>query len=149
MKLGSKSRYAVIAMVDVSLHNHLGTVKLYDIAKRQNLPIQYLEQLFSKLRKVGLIKSTRGSKGGYNLLKSSEEITVFEIISAVEEHIQTTRCEQTSNDSCQCGETKCLTHALWVGFNNHIINYLETVTLDHICKNKISIISEKLTGYAT
>jgi len=133
-----------MALVDLALHDHTGPVTLPTIAERQKLPIQYLEQLFPKLRRVGLVESVRGAKGGYTLARPSTQIMISDVILAVEDSIQTTRCQPGSSIGCQGKETKCLTHALWLGLREHILSYLENISLDQICKNNIPRKKERL-----
>lgn len=144
MKLGSKSQYAVMAMVDLALNAQDGPVTLASIAERQQLPVQYLEQLFSKLRRMGLVESLRGTKGGYRLAKSSSDIAIADVVLAVDEPIQTTRCRSDSPLGCQGKTTKCLTHALWIGLEEHITTYLKKVSLDHICQKNLPRWGEEL-----
>ena len=110
MRLTSKGRYAVTAMLDVALNSEAGPVPLADISERQGISLSYLEQLFSRLRKNGLVSSVRGPGGGYLLGKDASSIAVGEVISAVDESVDATRCQ--GKGGCQGGD-KCLTHALW------------------------------------
>ena len=110
MRLTSKGRYAVTAMLDVALNSETGPVPLADISERQGISLSYLEQLFSRLRKNGLVSSVRGPGGGYLLGKDAGSIAVGEVISAVDESVDATRCQ--GKGGCQGGD-KCLTHALW------------------------------------
>ncbi len=128
MRLTTRGRYAVTALLDLALQEqkHEMAVSLSDIAKRQEISISYLEQLFSKLRRKGLVVSTRGASGGYHIAKSLEEITIMSIISAVDESVDARACEGKGN--CQDG-AMCLTHDLWTGLSAQIENYLSTVTL--------------------
>jgi Rrf2 family iron-sulfur cluster assembly transcriptional regulator len=139
MKLGAKGRYAVTAMVDLAQQEHGGPVALSDISIRQNLPLNFLEQLFSKLKKAGLVCSVRGQKGGYALAKAAEEITVTLIVQAVEESLKTTACTPGSEVSCKGASSRCLTHDLWAGLEREIQNYLSSVTLLDICEKKLAI----------
>lgn len=128
MRLTTRGRYAVTALLDLALQNSHGNqaVSLSDIAKRQDISISYLEQLFSKLRKNGLVVSTRGASGGYHLAKPLEDINVMQIISAVDESVDAMACE--GKGDCQ-GGAMCLTHDLWSSLSNHIENYLSNVSL--------------------
>jgi Rrf2 family iron-sulfur cluster assembly transcriptional regulator len=129
MKLSTKGRYAVTAMLDLALHNELGPVALTDIAQSQRISVSYLEQLFARLRKNQLVAGTRGPGGGYRLARPAGEITVAEIIAAVDEQIDMTRCG--GKEDCQAGE-KCLTHELWVDLSNQLYQFLEGITLGQI-----------------
>ncbi|MDO5652123.1 MAG: Rrf2 family transcriptional regulator [Moraxella sp.] len=128
MRLTTRGRYAVTALLDLAVQEdrHQGAVSLSDIAKRQSISISYLEQLFSKLRKANLVKSTRGASGGYHLARAAEDIDIMSIITAVDESVNAMQCDGEGN--CQDGEM-CLTHELWCGLSNHIANYLKKVTL--------------------
>lgn len=137
MKLGTKGRYAVTAMVDLATHSDKGPVALSDIALRQNLPIQYLEQLFAKLRKAELVVSVRGQRGGYTLNLKADEIRVADIILAVDELLQTTACRPASTRSCHGGHGRCLTHNLWEGLEHHIMYYLRSISLEDVCSKRI------------
>ena len=110
MRLTSKGRYAVTAMLDVALHSNEGPVPLADISERQGISLSYLEQLFSRLRKHGLVASVRGPGGGYLLGKDSGAIAVGAVITAVDESVDATKCQ--GKEGCQGGE-RCLTHVLW------------------------------------
>ncbi|MCU7803741.1 MAG: Fe-S cluster assembly transcriptional regulator IscR [Candidatus Thiodiazotropha sp. (ex Lucinoma annulata)] len=133
MKLTTKGRYAVTAMLDLSLHYGEGPITLADIAQRQGISLSYLEQLFSRLRKKSLVASVRGPGGGYSLGKSAEEIFVGEVISAVDENIDTTRCNGAHN--CQNNE-RCLTHDLWSDLSNQIYSYLNKISLQDLMDRK-------------
>ncbi|MEJ2621861.1 MAG: Fe-S cluster assembly transcriptional regulator IscR [Candidatus Thiodiazotropha sp.] len=129
MKLTTKGRYAVTAMLDLSLHFGEGPITLADIAQRQGISLSYLEQLFSRLRKRSLVASVRGPGGGYSLGRSADEIYVGEVISAVDENIDTTRCNGAHN--CQNNE-RCLTHDLWSDLSNQIYGYLNKISLQDL-----------------
>ncbi len=129
MKLTTKGRYAVTAMLDLSLHFGEGPITLADIAQRQGISLSYLEQLFSRLRKRSLVASVRGPGGGYSLGRSANEIFVGEVISAVDENIDTTRCNGAHN--CQNNE-RCLTHDLWSDLSNQIYGYLNKISLQDL-----------------
>ncbi len=124
------------ALLDLALQEqkHELAVSLSDIAKRQEISISYLEQLFSKLRKKGLVVSTRGASGGYHIAKPINEISIMSIISAVDESVDARACEGKGN--CQDG-AMCLTHDLWNGLSEQIENYLSTVTLDTLINRQI------------
>ncbi len=128
MRLTTRGRYAVTALLDLAVqeNRHQGAVSLSDIAKRQSISISYLEQLFSKLRKKGLVNSTRGASGGYHLAKPLSEIDIMSIITAVDESINATQCG--GKGDCHDG-SMCLTHDLWHNLSAHIESYLKNVTL--------------------
>ncbi len=133
MKLTTKGRYAVTAMLDLALHYGDGPITLADIAQRQGISLSYLEQLFSRLRKRSLVSSVRGPGGGYSLGKSAKEIFVGEVISAVDENMDTTRCHGAHN--CQNNE-RCLTHDLWADLSDQIYNYLNNISLQDLMDRK-------------
>lgn len=126
MRLTTKGRFAVTAMIDLAMRNQGGPVTLADISERQKISLSYLEQLFGKLRRNGLVSSVRGPGGGYNLARKPDEVSVADIILAVDEPIDATQCRGKEN--CR-DEQKCLTHDLWTELNNHIFEYLRGVTL--------------------
>lgn len=126
MRLSTKGRYAVTAMMDLAIHNTSGPVTLAEISSSQGISNSYLEQLFSRLRKQGLVKGVRGPRGGYRLARPASEITVAEIISAVDEKVDATRCGGEEN--CQEGE-RCLTHELWQDLSARLYNFLDSITL--------------------
>lgn len=129
MRLTTKGRYAVTAMLDLALHHEKGPITLAAIAERQGISLSYLEQLFSRMRKKGLVFSVRGPGGGYSPARPSSEITVAEIISAVDESVDTTRCNGAHN--CQNNEL-CLTHNLWEDLSNRIYDHLKNVSLESL-----------------
>ncbi len=126
MKLTTKGRYAVTAMLDLALHYDQGAVTLSDIAKRQGISLSYLEQLFAKLRRNGLVESVRGPGGGYNLAKEPGAISVAEIVIAINENIDARRCAGEQNCT---GEGPCLTHQLWEDLSQRIHDFLNGITL--------------------
>ena len=126
MKLSTKGRYAVMAMVDLASHSRGKPVALADVASRQEISLSYLEQLFSKLRRGGVVKSVRGPGGGYLLARSESETRVSDIILAVDEPIDATQCGGKEN--CH-DDQKCLTHDLWAALNERIFDYLGAVSL--------------------
>ena len=133
MKLTSKGRYAVTAMLDVAIHAVSGPVSLADISERQGISLSYLEQLFSRLRKHGLVKSIRGPGGGYRLGKCSAQIAVADVISAVDESINATKCSGKGN--CQDGE-QCLTHTLWEDLSVRIEEFLKNISLSELVEQR-------------
>lgn len=126
MRLTTKGRYAVTAMLDLAMRGNAEVVALADIAARQGISLPYLEQLFAKLRRAGLITSVRGPGGGYQLARVAEAISVADVITAIDENIDTTRCGGEKN--CQ-GEDACLTHELWEQLGIHIFGFLQNMTL--------------------
>lgn len=133
MKLTTKGRYAVTAMLDLSLHSQTGPVSLADISVRQDISLSYLEQLFSKLRKRGLVVSVRGPGGGYSLSREPKEIAMSSIILAVDENVDVTNCSGKSD--CQDSE-RCLTHDLWTDLSGRIQSFLDDITLEDMMNRK-------------
>jgi len=129
MRLTTKGRYAVTAMLDLSLNYGLGAITLADISDRQGISLSYLEQLFARLRKQGLVSSTRGPGGGYRLSRTADEITVLDVISAVDEKVDSTACEGKGN--CNDGDV-CLSHELWMSLSDQIRTYLSGITLGQV-----------------
>lgn len=126
MKLTSKGRYAVTAMLDLALHASGGPVTLAGISDRQGISLSYLEQLFTRLRKRGLVTSTRGPGGGYSLGRAADQIDIAEVVTAVDERVDATRCGGQAN--CQGGQ-RCLTHELWTELSEQIHTFLTGITL--------------------
>jgi Rrf2 family iron-sulfur cluster assembly transcriptional regulator len=131
MRLTTKGRFAVTAMMDLAMRGGNGPVNLADISERQQISLSYLEQLFGKLRRYGLVSSVRGPGGGYHLAKTLSQITVADIIHAVDEPIDATRCHGMQN--CK-DEQKCLTHDLWENLNKVIFDYLHSVNLAQLAE---------------
>lgn len=145
MRLTTKGRYAVTAMLDLSLNYGFGAITLADISERQGISLSYLEQLFARLRKQGLVSSSRGPGGGYRLSRSAEDITVLDVISAVDEKVDNTQCEGRHN--CH-GDEPCLSHELWQSLSDQIRMYLAGITLDEVVKNhQASKSSEKVIKF--
>lgn len=134
MMLTTKGRYAVMAMVDLAYYGkHDQVTALHEIAERQEITVNYLEQLFSKLKKYNLVESLKGPGGGYRLSKIARDISILEIINAAGEDIKMTRCEKIG-DGCLVKSNKiCLTHTLWNGLDNKISDYLNSVSLQDVC----------------
>lgn len=126
MRLTSKGRYAVTAMLDLALHVRDGPVTLAGISERQGISLSYLEQLFTRLRKRGLVASTRGPGGGYSLSRDAHEITVAAVVMAVDENVDATRCG--GRGDCQDGR-RCLTHELWSELSDQIYGFLSEISL--------------------
>lgn len=129
MKLTSKGRYAVTAILDLALHAQEGPVSLSHISQRQNISLSYLEQLFTRLRRKKLVNSTRGPGGGYSLSRTPERIAVAEVIEAVDEDVDSTRCSGAEN--CHEGR-QCLTHELWDDLSRQILAFLDEITLQDL-----------------
>lgn len=129
MRLTTKGRFAVTAMLDLAMHSHQGAVKLNAISDRQNISLSYLEQLFCKLRRAGLVESIRGPGGGYVLALEAGRINISQIIAAAEDNLDATQCSGRAN--CHNG-APCLTHNLWESLNDTIEQYLSSITLQSI-----------------
>lgn len=127
MRLSTKGRYAVTAMMDIALHDNVGPVTLADISQCQGISLSYLEQLFAKLRKGGLVEGVRGPGGGYRLARPASEISVADIIQSVDEKLDMTKCGGRGN--CSRGET-CLTHQLWFELSCNLYRFLSGIKLD-------------------
>ena len=133
MRLTTKGRYAVTAMLDLALHGGNGPVSLADISGRQDISLSYLEQLFAKLRRNELVSSVRGPGGGYKLSRGGQEIYVAQIIDAVNEAVDATGCG--GNSDCQQGEV-CLTHHLWCDLSDQIHNFLSEISLSNLVERR-------------
>jgi Rrf2 family iron-sulfur cluster assembly transcriptional regulator len=132
MRLTTKGRYAVTAMLDLSLNYGMGSITLADISERQGISLSYLEQLFARLRKQGLVSSSRGPGGGYRLSREADEITVLDVIAAVDEKVDSTACQGKGN--CH-GDEQCLSHELWTSLSEQIQLYLSEITLGQVVRN--------------
>lgn len=141
MRLTTKGRFAVTAMLDLALHSNGGPVALASISERQKISLSYLEQLFGKLRRHALVASVRGPGGGYNLGKPLEQLSVADIIIAVEEPIDSRQCEGKENCA---GDRRCLTHDLWESLNDTVIGYLDGVKLSELVEKERA--RQQLTG---
>ena len=133
MRLTTKGRFAVTAMVDIGLRHGHGPVTLAEISARQKISLSYLEQLFGKLRRKQIVESVRGPGGGYLLGRDMRELSVAEIILAVDEPIDATQC--AGKENCH-DDGKCITHDLWAALNARIFEYLGSVTLQHLVENQ-------------
>ena len=141
MRLTTKGRYAVTAMLDLALHKDSAPVSLADVAKRQGISLSYLEQLFSLLRKQGLVFSVRGPGGGYRLGRAGEDIFVANIVDAVDEDLDATGCRGKAN--CQGGE-ECLTHHLWTDLSHQIHEFLNQISLENLVQRReVKRVSER------
>ncbi len=137
MRLSTKGRYAVMAMADLASQGMDKPVALADIASRQEISLSYLEQLFGKLRKGGLVKSVRGPGGGYKLARDASGIRISDIVLAVDEPLQATRCTPGTPAGCHNNKGRCLTHDLWEELSNQIYLYLSSVTLDLVVEQRV------------
>ncbi len=133
MRLTTKGRFAVTAMIDVAMHGGNGPVTLAAVSARQRISLSYLEQLFGKLRRSGLVDSVRGPGGGYNLAKAGDQISVADVILAVDEPIDATQCGGREN--CH-DDRRCMTHDLWQSLNDHIFSFLSGVTLAQLVRQQ-------------
>ncbi|MBD2858274.1 Fe-S cluster assembly transcriptional regulator IscR [Spongiibacter sp. KMU-158] len=141
MRLTTKGRYAVTAMLDLALYGEQGPISLADVSSRQDISLSYLEQLFAKLRRKDLVQSVRGPGGGYRLTKPLEEIYVAEIIDAVDERVDATGC--AGNADCH-GGTTCLTHHLWADLSDKIHHFLSDISLASLVQsNNVQSISAR------
>jgi Rrf2 family iron-sulfur cluster assembly transcriptional regulator len=133
MRLTTKGRFAVTAMIDVAMHGGHGPVTLAGVSERQKISLSYLEQLFGKLRRHGLVESVRGPGGGYHLARPANMVSVADVIVAVDEPIDATQCGGKEN----CHDDKrCMTHDLWASLNAHIFAFLQSVTLEHLVRQQ-------------
>lgn len=137
MLLSTKGRYAVMALVDLAAANSDKPVTLAGIAERQEIPLAYLEQIFSKLKKRGIVRSVRGPGGGYKLAKPASDTKIAEIVLAADESIKMTRCQNGSSNGCMASKGQCLTHDLWEGLGYQIFQYLHAISLEDVCERKL------------
>ena len=137
MKLSTRGRYAVMALVDLASNDTGKPVPLAEIAERQGISLSYLEQLFGKLRKGGLLKSVRGPGGGYLLAHAATDTRISDVILAVDEPIKATRCQPGSTFGCHFDKGRCQTHDLWEELGNQIYLFLSSVTLADVCERRI------------
>ena len=136
MKLNSKSRYAVMALADIANFNKKYPVSLRDIYLRQNISLVYLEQIFLKLKKNNIVKSIRGTNGGYILTNDPNQIKLSSIFSAVDEKVKQVQCKKESKKGCNGKSTKCITHYLWDELEIYINDFFEKKNLGDLLKNK-------------
>ena len=137
MKLTTKGRYAVMALADLAGFDRQNPVPFRDIALRQNISLVYLEQIFSKLKKNNIVKSIRGTHGGYVLTKDPEQIKLSNIFSAVDEKVKTLQCKKESKKGCNGKLTKCITHNLWDDLEMHINDFFDKKNLGDLLKNNL------------
>ena len=135
MKLTSKGRYAVMALADMAKFDNINPVSLRDISLRQGISLDYLEQIFSKLRKKEIVLSVRGTQGGYVLNKKAKEIKLTNIFDAVDEKVKTVQCKKESKKGCNGKATKCITHNLWDELEIHINTFFEKKSLEDLIRN--------------
>ena len=136
MRLTTKGRFAVTAMLDLALRQHTGPVTLAAISQRQRISLSYLEQLFGKLRRNGLVESTRGPGGGYTLGRKAEDITITSIITSVDEALDATQCGGEQN--CQGDGRPCMTHDLWTALNKRMVEFLDSVSLQTMVDEQLA-----------
>ena len=137
MKLTSKGRYAVMALADLAKFNSENPVSLRDISLRQGISLDFLEQIFSKLKKYNIVKSVRGTNGGYILSVNPEQIKIANILNAVDEEVKTVQCKKESKKGCNGKTTKCITHNLWDELEIHINNFFEKKNLKDLINNNL------------
>ena len=137
MKLTSRGRYAVMALADLAKLNSKNPVSLRDISLRQGISLDYLEQIFSKLKKSNIVKSIRGTNGGYILTKDPEKIKLSNIFLAVDEKVKTVQCKKESKKGCNGKLTKCITHNLWDDLEMHINDFFDKKNLGDLLKNNL------------
>jgi len=137
MKLNTRSRYAVMALADMASFDRQNPISLRDISLRQNISLVYLEQIFSKLKKNNIVKSIRGTNGGYILTKDPEQIKLLNIFSAVDENVKTVQCRRESKKGCNGRSTKCITHYLWDVLEMHINVFFDKKNLGDLVKNNL------------
>tara|TARA_B100000700_G_C14455519_1_gene583623 strand:- start:130 stop:555 length:426 start_codon:yes stop_codon:yes gene_type:complete len=135
MKLTSKGRYAVMALLDLARFDNINPVSLRDISLRQGISLDYLEQIFSKLKKNEIVKSIRGTQGGYVLNKNPNDIKLTNIFHAVDEKVKTVQCKKESKRGCNGKASKCITHNLWDELETHINTFFENKSLEDLLKN--------------
>ncbi|HEX6861131.1 MAG TPA: Rrf2 family transcriptional regulator [Caulobacteraceae bacterium] len=137
MHLSTKGRYAVMAMTDLAGRDGAGAVTLAEIAARQEISLSYLEQLFARLRRKGLVKSTRGPGGGYRLAKAAAETRIVDIVRAVDEPLHATRCGGHASVGCMSKGERCLTHDLWAEMGRQVQDYLASVSLADVVAGRL------------
>ena len=137
MKLNTRGRYAVMALADIAAFDKQNPVSLRDISLRQNISLVYLEQIFSKLKKNNIVKSIRGTNGGYILTRDPGQIKLSNIFSAVDEKVKTLQCKRESKRGCNGRSTKCITHYLWDDLEMHINDFFDKKNLGDLLKNNL------------
>ncbi len=137
MKLSTKGRYAVMAMVDIAQYSDGRPVPLAEIAERQEISLSYLEQLFAKLRRGGIVDSVRGPGGGYMLAREASDTRISDIVTAVDEPMRATRCTPGQPFGCRANRSRCQTHELWEELGNQIYLYLSSVSIDDVVAQRV------------
>ena len=137
MKLSSKGRYAVMALADIARFDENQPISLRDISLRQGISLDYLEQIFSKLRKKEIVQSVRGTQGGYILNRKAKEIKLTNIFDAVDEKVKTVQCKKELKKGCNGKATKCLTHNLWDELETHINSFFDKKSLEDLVQDNI------------
>lgn len=152
MKLGTRGRYAVMAMAELALRSggagEARPVTLAEIAARQGISQSYLEQLFGRLRRAGLVRSARGPGGGYRLARPAAELRIADIVVAVDENLRATRCPPDQRTGCMKDASRCMTHDLWDELGLHIHHFLSAVSLEDVCARRVFGMSARLSGTA-
>lgn len=146
MHLSTKGRYAVMAMVDLARSGEAKAVSLADVAARQEISLAYLEQLFARLKRAGLVVSVRGPGGGYRLAKPAADTPVLEVVRAVDEPLEVTRCASHGITGCLAGGAKCLTHDLWEALGDEIDGFLGRVSLDDVVQRRVKPRTEAIVA---
>lgn len=150
MMLSTKGRYAVMAMVDLAREGKESPVTLAAIAERQNIPLAYLEQIFSRLKRAGVVDSVRGPGGGYRLAATACQTSIADIVIAADEQINMTRCGGDGKPGCMsANKTRCLTHDLWEGLGQHIHHYLDSIALADVCAGRVGMPNTALPPQAS
>jgi Rrf2 family iron-sulfur cluster assembly transcriptional regulator len=137
MILSTKGRYAVMAMVDLANQPTGKPITLAAIAERQEIPLAYLEQIFARLKRCGLVDALRGPGGGYKLARAASETLISDIVLAADEAIKMTRCEGAGTPGCMAPKTRCLTHDLWDGLGQQIFSFLHAISLEDVLKRRV------------
>jgi Rrf2 family iron-sulfur cluster assembly transcriptional regulator len=137
MKLSTKARYAVMALLDMLKEGNETPVSLVSISERQSLPLPYLEQIFLKLRKNGLVQSTRGSQGGYVFARDPARISLYDVVVSVDKEFRSKRCQHATL-GCQPGGTRCMTHDLWAKLDDTVESFFKSLTLRHVIDREVS-----------
>ena len=145
MRLTTKGRFAVTAMIDLAMRQHQGPVTLAGISQRQEISLSYLEQLFGKLRRHEIVESVRGPGGGYNLARRAEDITVADIIIAVDEPLDATQCggKENCHSEGEHNGTRCMTHDLWATLNAKMVDYLDSVSPKDLVEQQKQKVAEQ------
>lgn len=146
MRLSTKGRYAVMALVDLATNSQGRPVSLADISGRQEISLSYLEQLFAKLRRAGLVKSVRGPGGGYLLARPADDTRIADAILAVDEPIRATRCKPNTATGCHSDKSRCLTHDLWEELSRQIHLFLSSVSLADVVERRVLGTAHKVDG---